>query len=342
MNETVSISTVTPVYNGSRYLADLVEELNNYRQKLLQSNSGILLVESIFVVDDAIDESEKVLSELSKNYDWIRVVVLSRNFGQHPATIAGILHSAGDWVVTLDEDLQHKPKDITTLLEAAVNTKADIVYANSPENTHKSIVKDFLAKSFKQFTSVLMSNPNVKNFNSFRLIRGSVGRAAAAICRHETYLDVALSWFTKRVSSAPISLIDERNQSKEEQSGYSLWGLIKHGKRMIMSSKIKLLRIGLPIGVFAFLLSTFLSIFAIIRKLANFDSMIGKGWASTILVILFFGGLSVILLGFVLEILSDIVLSINGKPTFFVVDRNKDSQLAHSLQLLQGDSKQTN
>lgn len=338
MNDTVTISTVTPVYNGSRYLPDLLKSLDSYRNYLMSKDCGISLAESIFVIDDAIDNSEEVLRGLEKEYDWLKLIVLSRNFGQHPATIAGILHSSGDWVVTLDEDLQHEPKNITELLFQAIETQSDLVYAKPKENVHKSIVKDFMAQTFKKFTARLMNNPHVKDFNSFRLIRGSVARAAGAICRHETYLDVALSWFTKRVSATEMTLVDERNQNSDEESGYSVWGLIRHAKRMLMSSKIKLLRLGIPIGIFAFLLSTVVSLYAIMRKLATLDTTVGKGWASTILAILFFGGLSVMLLGLLLEIISDIVLSINGKPTFFVVDRRKDEDLARSLEILKGDS----
>lgn len=334
----MTISTVTPVYNGARYLPELLASLDSYRSYLAEKNAGISLAESIFVVDDAIDSSERVLREQEKQYEWLKLVVLSRNFGQHPATIAGILHSSGDWVVTLDEDLQHRPQNITDLLYKAISEQSDLVYAKPKENVHKSLVKDFLARTFKRFTARLMNNPHVKDFNSFRLIRGSVARAAGAICRHETYLDVALGWFTKRVSAAEMNLVDQRNQSSDEESGYSVWGLVRHAKRMLMSSKIKLLRVGIPIGVFAFLVSTVVSLYALMRKIATLDTTVGKGWASTILAILFFGGLTVMLLGLLLEIISDIVLSINGKPTFFVVDRRKDAYLSRALEILKGDS----
>jgi len=335
--DTISISTVTPVYNGAAYLGSLIERLDAYRSELDSKNCGLKLVESIFVVDDAVDDSEALLFSLEKEYDWVRVIVLSRNFGQHPATIAGILHSSGDWVITLDEDLQHKPEDITFLLEAAVQNKVDLVYAKSPENTHKSFVKDIASRLFKRVTSRLMDNKHVEDFNSFRLVRGSIARAASAICRHETYLDVAFSWFTKRVATADISLIDERNQNNESTSGYSVWGLVKHGKRMLMSSKIKLLRVGIPIGIFAFGLSSIVALYAIVRKVATFDTTVGKGWASTILAVLFFGGLSVLLIGLILEILSDVLMSINGKPTFFSIDRSNDHRLERAVKILKGE-----
>lgn len=337
MQSTIQISTVTPVYNGSKYLPKLVEALDEVRTLLNTHTTDLALIESIFVIDDAIDNSAEVLAKLAEEYPWVKVITLSRNYGQHPATIAGILHSSGDWVATLDEDLQHKPKDIITLLKKAAEEQADIAYALSDEAVHKSVVRDFVAMSFKKLVSALVGNKHIKDFNSFRVMRGDVARATAAICRHETYLDVALGWFTRRIVVAEVNLYDDRNQSGEEESGYSVWGLIRHGKRMIMSSKLKVFRIGFLIGVIAFGISILLSLYALLSVMFNVDTVMNKGWASIIMVVIFFGGLSILLIAFVLESLSDIALNLNGKPTYFAVDRSNDKLALESIEKLQNN-----
>ena len=323
----VSISTVTPVYNGAKFLTDLVAELAKFRSLLESDYPAIKLVESIFVLDEPKDNSSEILRALSESHPWITVLELSRNFGQHPATICGVLHSSGDWVVTLDEDLQHKPVFIIDLLREVVPDSSDICYANPESPTHKNVIKDFLARTFKRFMTSVLDNENIQYFNSFRLIRGDIARAAAAICRHETYYDIALSWFTKRVTHTQLSLVDERNINNVEDSGYSFWALVRHAKRMFMSSKIKIFRIGIPVGLLAFGISIALAMYAISATLMKWDTVLNKGWTSTILTVLFFGGLTVLLISFILETISEIVLSVNGKPTFFVVDRSKDAIL---------------
>ncbi len=323
----ISISTVTPVYNGSKYLLDLIAQLATFRETLSHTYPGLQLVESIFVLDEPVDNSAQILYDAEQQYPWVTVLTLSRNFGQHPATICGILHSSTDWVVTLDEDLQHKPEYIISLLKQVIPTSADICYANPESSTHKSVIKDFLARTFKKSMSRILGNPNIQHFNSFRLMRGDVARAAAAICRHETYFDVSLSWFSKRVVHTVMPLIDNRNIQNVEESGYSFWGLIKHAKRMFMSSKVKLFRLGIPLGLLAFGISLILSTYAISATIMKFETVLNKGWTSTILTVLFFGGLTTLLLGFTLETISEVLLSVNGKPTFFVVDRSKDKAL---------------
>lgn len=327
----ITISTVTPVYNGAKYLPDLIKELGALRESLSANNAGLALAESIFVVDEAVDNSEAVLRELAKEVDWIKVVTLSSNFGQHPATIAGMLYSSGNWVVTMDEDLQHHPKYVLSLLNAAVSENADICYANSSKKVHNSLVRDNTARLFKWMMSKMLNNPHTEKFNSFRAVRGDIARGAASICRHETYLDVALSWFTKRIVTQNVVLYDDRNQQNNGKSGYSFFGLVKHAKRMIMSSKIKILRLAIPVGVIAFMTSLFLGFYMLMAALFNYDIGAPRGWTTTILLLLSFGGITLFMLSLLLESIGDLMLNTNGKPTFFVVDRSGDEELKKAL-----------
>lgn len=327
----ISVSTITPVYQGENYLAQLVEKLEEVRNLWSDSYEDLKLIESIFVIDGAKDKSARVLYDLAKERNWIRVIELSKNYGQHPATIAGILHSSGEWVITLDEDLQHNPIFIIKFLEEVVKKNSDICYARSSEKTHNSFVKDKLAIFFKYFIAKISGVPFIVDFNSFRCIRGSIGRSAAAISSHESYFDIVLCWFTDRVTKINIPLKDFRNLDETAESGYSVWSLIKHGKRMIMTSNIKILRFGLIIGIIAFGISILLAIYALYSTFYKLTPPTSQGWSSTILVILFFGGLLSLLVGFILESVSDILLNAKGKPTFFTIDRSSDSTLKETL-----------
>lgn len=327
----ITISTVTPVYNGAKYLPDLIEELGKLRGSLAKADAGITLGESIFVVDEAVDDSEKVLRTLEKKIDWIKIITLSSNFGQHPATIAGMLYSSGDWVVTMDEDLQHHPKYVLSLLDAAVKESADICYANSVEKVHNSFMRDGAGRLFKWMMSKMLNNPHTQDFNSFRAVRGEIARGAASICRHETYLDIAFSWFTERIITQDVVLYDDRNQQNSGKSGYSFIGLVKHAKRMVMSSKLKILRLAIPLGIVAFLTSMILAIYMGLAAILNYDMMAPRGWTTTILLVLSFGGITLFMLSLLLESIGDLMLNTNGKPTFFVVDRSKDEAFRVAL-----------
>lgn len=319
----ISISTITPVYNGAKYLENLVQLLTDFEAKLRENYPQIILAESIFVIDECIDNSLEVLERLKKTTPFLKIITLSNNFGQHPATVAGILYSSGNWVVTLDEDCQHNPMYIDELLKKLITEKADICYANPTDQIHKSMVRDTVSIWYKQMMEKLTNTPNIQYFNSYRILRGSIARAAAAVCRNETYFDIALSWFSKRVTHLKIDMVDDRNQNNEKSS-YSLWGLIRHAKRMAMSSKIKLLRGGLLIGILTFVISILFIVYAITSWFFDIEVSLVRGWTSTFVAQFFFGGLLTLLLGFTLESITDTLIILKGKPTFFVVDRSED------------------
>lgn len=326
VERSVAVSVVVPIYSGATYLEELVQELDALRTHWESTGAPISLAEAIFVDDSAIDESPALIDRLAAERPWIVSLHLARNFGQHAATIAGILHSAGDWVATLDEDLQHPPGHIPDLLRHAVETSADVVYANPTNGVHASIGRDLSSRSFKRLIEWLTRNPNVRIINSFRLMRGSVARAASSVCSHETYFDVALSWFTQRFELVPMTLRDERYISTGK-SGYNSRSLMSHARRMLVSSQLKALRLGALFGLVAVGLSGLGIIALVIAKLVVPETIAADGWTSLMLTIVFFGGVVVLLLGIILEYLSSLVLRAHGKPLFFTIDRSTDAQL---------------
>ncbi len=324
--EKILISTVTPVYQGEATLDDLVRRLRDERRSWQRDGLPLELMEAIFVDDGSVDDSARVLRRLAERNAWVRVVTLSRNFGQHPATTAGILHSAGDWVVTLDEDLQHEPRDVLALLRECALQRWDVAYARPIDLVHESRLRDWSSRAYKSLLARITDNPHVKSFNSFRVMRGSIARAAAAVASHDTYFDVVLSWFSNRMGSLPLSLKDRRYIA-DRASGYNFFKLLSHARRLLVSSQTKWLRAGALLGVGALLFSVALSLLMLGRKLADPASIEVRGWLSLFLAIVFFGGLSCLLLGVLLEYLSMLLLHSHGKPAFFVVDRRADDIL---------------
>lgn len=324
---TISVSTVTPVYSGADYLPGLVEQLGQLRNKWQQESAPVDLIESLFVVDGAIDDSHKVLQSLTGEYDWIRIVPLSRNFGQHAATVAGICHTSSDWVVTLDEDLQHKPAEIETLFKEQVNSGADIVYAQPASTAHGNSWRDLSSRLVKKVIAKLTDTPQVRRFNSFRLIRGSIARAAASSASSQTYLDIAISWFTKSFSSVALEMHDDRF-IEEGKSGYGLAKLIRHARHLIVSSQVDIATAGMIGGAISIGIAFIIGLVVILQRLFFPESIASAGWASIMALVTFFGGIIIALLCVALEYINVITLNQLGKPTFFTVDREQDSVLA--------------
>lgn len=324
----VRISIVTPVYAGRDYLSDLLQEVLKLKTSLDAEGAPMEILEMIFVDDASSDGSIDVLRELAAEHDWVRLVELSRNFGQHPATIAGILHSSGDWVATIDEDLQHHPMYLMGMLKEAVMNQCDITFASPQTAVHDSKFRDWSSKLYKRILARLTGISHIKAFNSFRMIRGTVARATASVCGHETYFDIALCWFSNRIRSMELPLKDMRF-IQTKRSGYNLFKLLSHARRLIMSSQTNVLRFGLLVGALAVAMAVVALALAIHHKLYAPNPEEAAGWASLFVGIAFFGGVSVFLTGVLIEYMKTLVLHTQGKPTFFAIDRSLDGQLVN-------------
>lgn len=326
-DSSVSISVVVPVYSGEAFLADLVAQLDQVRTAWRESGAPMELAEVILVDDSAVDGSPAVIDQLAAQHGWVTAIHLMRNFGQHAATIAGVLHSSGDWVVTMDEDLQHPPSEIETLLRQAVQAGSDIVYAKPASAVHEARSRDWASRGFKKMMVFLTGNPNIAHFNSFRLLRGSLARAASSVCGYDTYFDVALSWFTKRISALVLDLKDQRFITSG-RSGYSFRRLLSHARRLLISSQVKVIRMFGLVGMAVVGIAMLGALALLLQKVISPGTINVTGWTSLMLAILFFGGFIAFMVALALEYLSTLVQASHGKPLFFTVDRSVDARLA--------------
>jgi len=325
-----AVSVVVPVYSGEEYLEELVATLADVREDWSRRHPEIELAEAILVNDSAIDASPEIAARLAEKYEWVETITLARNYGQHPATVCGVLHASGDWIVTMDEDLQHRPEHIETLLRRAVTEQVDIVYAAPEGAVHGSWRRDFSSRMYKRMLAYFARNPAIRHFSSFRMCRGTVARAGASVAGHETYFDVSLTWFTDRFSFVTVPMVDSRFQ-EAGRSGYSLGRLIAHARRLMISSHTRLVRLVAYLGILAISLAGFFGLRALWSQITGTPDGTVAGWPSLFVSVLFFGGLTAFLLVVVFEYLMNVVLHTQGKPTYFVVDRSADAEVAASL-----------
>ena len=130
----LTVSVVIPVYSGEATLPTLVAELAQQRENQQTPGGRTYRISEVLLVwDRGPDTSDQTIRELARQYDFIRPIWLSRNFGQHPATLAGMTSASGDWIVTMDEDGQQDPAFIASMLDTAYQERAQLVYA-SPTN----------------------------------------------------------------------------------------------------------------------------------------------------------------------------------------------------------------
>ena len=309
-----TMSVVVPVYGGSTSLPILVAELESFTRHILSPGGISFRVAEVILVNDCgLDGSEHVIRELANRYPWVQAVWLSRNYGQHAATLAGMAASSSEWIVTMDEDGQQNPNDIGKLLDTALQNHSQLVYARpSNKPPHGKLRNGFSIFAKKIFAKVL-TDGSVPYFNSYRLVLGEIGRTLAAYVGNEVYLDVALTWVVQEVSTCSVELRCEIRP----HSGYNFRQLSSHFWRLVLNSGTRPLRIVSITGIVALFVGVIMAIGVAVGKLA-YDYP-ATGWASVFVLLLLVGGMTMLVLGILAEYLGIVVRSSIGKPLYVVV-----------------------
>lgn len=311
-----TISIVVPVFQGELTLEPLIAEI----VPLTTSQSSprgvqFRVSEVVLVHDGAIDKSDVVMSSLAAKHPFVTLIWLSRNFGQHPATLAGMSSTSGDWVVTLDEDGQQNPRDIAGLLDVAVENDVQLVYARPTNAPPHGWLRNSSSALAKWIFKNVLDYSHIGEFNSFRLIDGEIARGLAAYCGRGVYLDVALSWVVAAAAQCPVLLRAERGRP----SAYSYRKLASHFWRLVLTSGTGPLRFVAFVGLSSVVLGIGVSAYAAWGKLTGRAEV--PGWASLLIVVSLFSGLTLFSLGVLAEYLGIAITMALGKPLYLITSR---------------------
>lgn len=321
-----TVSVVIPVYQGERTLPALIGELAPYFQATLSPDGHAFVVSEILLVNDnGPDGSATTIRALTQQFEQIRSVWLSRNFGQHAATLAGMASSGGDWIVTMDEDGQHNPADIARFLDVAMREQAGLVYAQPTNEAPHGFARNLASHTTKWIFEHLLRGGEVASFQSYRLVLGEVGRSVAAYSGTGVFLDVAMGWVNLKTAYCPVELRAEGDRP----SGYSTRRLLSHFWRMVLSSGTRGLRLVSVLGVTFALVGVALAAFLVIQRAMG--SVGQPGWTSVMVVVLLTSGAILFSLGILAEYIGVAVNMAMGKPLYLITSDPQDGPLGRRL-----------
>ncbi len=307
-----TVSVVIPVYQGEHTLESLLREIEPLTHGSTTSSGQAFTVNEVILVHDgAIDRSDETMLRLAKTYAFVQLIWLSRNFGQHPATLAGMASATGEWVATMDEDGQQSPADIAAMLDTALQNNSQLVYAKPLNPPPHGLLRNMLSACAKFLVMRFLGFRSFGKFHSFRLIDGEIARSLAAYCGNNVYLDIALFWIVARTTHCPVRLRDEGKRA----SGYSLRTLVQHFWRLVMTSGTRPLRLIQLLGTASIVLSIAITVYALWMK---FTGLQVQGWASLVIVMAFFSGCILFSLGIIAEYLAVALNIVMGKPLYLV------------------------
>jgi len=302
------------VYRGEQTLPSLVAELAEYVSPQTSPHGRSFHIHEVLLVwDRGPGRSDETLRQLAEQYDWVKPVWLSRNFGQHAATLAGMTSSGGDWIVTMDEDGQQDPAFIGAMLDTAYEKTAQLVYGTPTNPPPHSAFRNAGSRFAKRLFAGSLADGGFAEFNSYRLILGEIGRSVAAYTGTGVYLDVALSWVVADVTTCPVVARSEGR----EATNYGFRKLAGHFGRLLVSSGTKPLFFVSWLGILFVLLGAAVSIWVAYQRITG--ELVIAGWASTFIALMLIGGAMLFSLGIIAQYVGAATNMSLGKPLYLVV-----------------------
>ena len=298
----MELSIVIPVYNSASSLPGLIDRL----YQVLKVNAA--KYELIFINDGSRDYSWQIISDLSAQHDWIRGINLMRNYGQHNALLCGIREAEYDIIVTMDDDLQHPPEEILTLIDK-LQEGHDVVYGTPQEEVH-GLWRDVASKFTKWALQAAMGADIARNVSAFRVFRTELRNAFVDFQSPFVSIDVLLTWGTTRFAAVPV----RHAERKLGASNYTFRKLMTHAFNMLTGFSTLPLQIASYMG-FAFVGFGALILIYVLSTFVIFGSVV-PGFAFLAASIAIFSGVQLFVLGIIGEYLGRIYFRSFNKPPY--------------------------
>lgn len=299
-----SISVVVPVYNSEQSLNLLVERLSSVLSDLTSQ------YELILVNDGSRDKSWDIIETLVKQHPWITGINLMRNFGQHNALLCGIRVAKYDVIVTIDDDLQNPPEEMSKML-TELDKGYDVVYG-TPQKMQHGLFRNMASRITKMALQGSMGVNIATKVSAYRVFRTQLREAFGNYNGVYVSIDVLLTWATTRFSAVDVRF----DMRQFGQSNYTLMKLIRHAMNMITGFSILPLQLASILGFTFMFLGILVFIYVVIRFFIDGGSVPGFPFLASIIAI--FSGVQLFTLGIMGEYLARMHVRLMDRPSYVV------------------------
>ncbi len=309
----MKISIIIPVYNSYKSLPELYERLISTIKEISDS------YEIIMVDDGSNDNSYEVMKELRMIDKNVKIIKLIKNYGQHNALICGFQYSSGEYIVTLDDDLQNPPEEIKNLFKN-LSEKYDVVIG-IPKKKEHNFFRNISSRLMNNLCNSILGYPKKIRQSSFRLFRKKVILNILDIKNNYPYLP---AYIARVVSFDKITnVVTNHEKRKYGNSNYSLKSLIGLSFNLLFNySSLPLKAISL-IGVITSFSSMIYGLYLLIKKIL-IGEYFQQGWLSIIVLTSFLGGVTLLSLGIIGEYLKRVITEVSINKQYIIEEKFTD------------------
>lgn len=272
--------------------------------------------EYILINDGSKDNTIETIRSLAKKHEDIKYFSFSRNFGKEAAILAGLRNSDGDYAIIMDADLQHPPRLIKDMLEK-VEEGYDSVSTKRIDRCGESKFRSFFSSLFFKFLNKISDIPIVEGATDFRIMSRQMVDSVLELSEYHRFSKGIFEWVG--YDTYWLEYISEDRALGETK--WSYLSLFKYAIEGIVSFSTTPLRLSSIIGGIISALSFLYFVVTFLQTL-----IFGKdlpGYASTICLITFLGGIQLVALGIIGEYLARTYIQVKGRPNYIIKETNK-------------------
>ncbi len=274
--------------------------------------------ELLFIDDGSKDDTLKILKGFAKKNTHVRYISFSRNFGKEAAMYAGFCNAGGDYVAVLDADMQDPPALLPEMLKIIETEDYDSVATRRVSRKGEPPVRSWFAKKFYKLINKISDADIVDGARDFRLMRREMAEAIVAMGENNRFSKGIFGWVGFRTYWMPY----ENRERVAGKTKWNFWSLFKYATDGIINFSEAPLNIASWFGMIMAFASFVLLLIIVVRRLFFGDPV--AGWASTICVIVFIGGIQLLCLGIMGRYIAKNYSESKHRPHYIVAETNKE------------------
>lgn len=308
----MSISIIVPCYNEQEALPYFYKAFQELTQNMVQESFELILVD-----DGSKDKTLAVIKKLAEADKRIAFISFSRNFGKEAAILAGLRYSKGDYVALMDADLQDPPALLPEMYQAVTQEGYDSAATRRVTRKGEPPIRSFFARRFYRLMNKISNTDLVDGARDYRLMNRKFVNALLSMQEYNRFSKGLFGWVGFKTKWIEF----ENVERVAGETKWSFWKLLIYAIEGIVAFSTTPLVLATVVGLVCCLFAFGGTTFIVIRKLLFGDQI--QGWASTISVLLFLGGIQLLCIGILGQYLAKTYLETKNRPVYIVNESNR-------------------
>lgn len=307
----MSISIVVPCYNEEASLGHFYDAFRTLTTEVPGETFELILVD-----DGSHDQTLTLMKTIAAQDARVRYISFSRNFGKEAGIYAGLESSTGDYVAVMDADLQHPPRLLPEMYRAITEEGYDSAATRRVTRKGEPPIRSYFARKFYLIINRISKIELIDGAQDYRIMSRRFVNAILRIGEYNRFSKGIFSWVgfhTKWIECENVERI-------AGETKWSFWGLLVYALEGVVAFSTAPLVLSTLVGIILGVLAFISLVFIIVRRLVFGDPV--AGWASTISIVLFIGGIQMLCIGILGQYLAKTYLEVKHRPIYIVRDTN--------------------